>query len=135
MKVKITFTEEEGILLKNGYERIQHRKLDDEQVTIRYDSIAEYLKAGKKAQRQRAVSEFLQEYGMLLIGIVIMAVIIIWSVYPHPQKTSEYEDSTSHSSTSGIYQSDTCSITTCNDGSCSSSTGRGTCSHHGGVRD
>jgi hypothetical protein len=27
-----------------------------------------------------------------------------------------------------------CPITTCNDGSCSSSTGRGTCSHHDGVR-
>ena len=27
-----------------------------------------------------------------------------------------------------------CPITTCNDSTCSSSTGRGTCSHHGGVR-
>ncbi len=30
-------------------------------------------------------------------------------------------------------QSDNCPITTCRDGSCSSSTGRGTCSWHGGV--
>lgn len=32
-----------------------------------------------------------------------------------------------------VTQTTTCAITTCNDGSCSSSVGRGTCSWHGGV--
>ena len=32
-----------------------------------------------------------------------------------------------------VYNYSQCPITTCNDGSCSSSTGRGTCSWHGGV--
>ena len=32
-----------------------------------------------------------------------------------------------------IPDTSTCEVTLCNDGSCSFSTGRGTCSHHGGV--
>lgn len=42
---------------------------------------------------------------------------------------------TYNSSKNGVYYSDTCPITTCNDSACSKSTGRGTCSHHGGVRN
>ena len=68
------------------------------------------------------------------IKLVIIVVGIIFAFGLIDNNSTDYDSKGYHeSSKSGIYYSEECPITTCNDGACSSSTGRGTCSHHGGV--
>ena len=76
------------------------------------------------------MKKFLSDYWISILYILGIVFFIVLSV--NNNQTDNYNNST-HSSKSGIYYSETCPITTCNDGACSSSTGRGTCSHHGGV--
>ena len=61
---------------------------------------------------------------------MIVAIGFFSSLGSNENETKSYNNS----SGSGIYQAEACVITTCADGSCSTSTGRGTCSHHGGIR-
>ena len=75
------------------------------------------------------MKKFLSDYWLVIVYVIGIALIIGFSVSNNNNK-SDYGSS----SKSGIYYSETCPITTCNDGACSTSTGRGTCSHHGGIR-
>lgn len=79
----------------------------------------------------KKIKNFLSDYGNVILYILVIFLLIGLST--NDSQTGNHGSST-HSSKSGIYYSETCPITTCNDGSCSSSTGRGTCSHHGGIR-
>lgn len=135
MKIKIEFNHQDEQLVRDGYEKIQHRKFDEDQHSIRYESIPEYIKAGKKVRRRRTLNAFFDEWVGVILWVAVIGGIIIWSLISNHQKAADSQTSYRHSSTSGIYQADTCAITTCNDGSCSTSTGRGTCSHHGGVKN
>lgn len=134
MGIKVVFNQKDEDLIRDGYESTHHRRYDEDKHAIRYESIALYLKAGKKVRRQRAIKKFFDEWGTAIFWVVAIGGFAIWSFASHHHSTPAAETNYSHSSTSGIYQADSCAITTCNDGACSTSTGRGTCSHHGGVK-
>ena len=115
----------------------------DDTVSIEYCYIPEYIKLGKQVRRRERLDSFLNNWGKILFWVVIIGGLIVWTTYSNHQrqvksnKRSEtnYQQysNDSNSSKSGIYDAEYCPITTCNDGSCSSSMGRGACSHHGGV--
>lgn len=67
-------------------------------------------------QAQAAYNDLQPEYQALVLKTTSPVTVPV----PAPVATSEPAQTT------------TCPITTCADGSCSSSTGRGTCSYHGG---
>lgn len=85
------------------------------------------------------LTDFLEKWTTVITIIVWAAIILVpvgWTIYNDNQKvTEEPQNAKPLSSKSSIYYSEVCPITTCSDGACSRSTGRGTCSHHGGVRD
>lgn len=133
MGIKVHFNRDDEDIIRDGYEATHHRRYDEENHAIRYEMIPQYLRVGKKIRRRRAVTKLFEEWGGVLVWTIIIGGIVVWAFMPKHQSSSG--TNYSHSSTSGIYQADSCKITTCNDGACSTSTGRGTCSHHGGVRD
>jgi len=77
--------------------------------------------------------KFIKDWWLTIFYIFVIIGFMYFSV--NNGNSASTLKSSNHSSDSGIYYSDSCPITTCNDGACSSSTGRGTCSHHGGIRN
>lgn len=142
MKVNVRFDSPTNKLVIDGYEK-KHSKHLDSAASIDYTDIPEYIKLGKQVRRRQRFSSFLENWGTVLFWAVIIAGFIGWTMYSNHQTQVEIDKRSessyqrfldgSKSSKSGIYDAESCPITTCSDGSCSSSTGRGTCSYHGGI--
>jgi hypothetical protein len=135
MKTRILFDNHTAKLIRDGYCKKHGRNLDEVEDVISHGDIAEYVRLGKQVQRRESTSRFVDRWGATLFWLVVITGFVVWYFYDNHQKTEAEYRSSSNSSKSSIYYSDTCPITTCNDGACSKSTGRGTCSHHGGVRN
>lgn len=136
MRVQVIFSHDDEKLVRAGYKAKHGKELDESLDALHYGTMPEYIKLGKKAHRREAISKFFETWSVVLFWVVVIGGGFIWSSISNNAKGSESSSysSSSHSSKSGISYDDVCPITTCNDGACSSSTGRGTCSHHGGVR-
>ena len=145
MKIPVHFTEKNELLIRGGYKAKYGRILDESIHTLRYDELTEYIKLGKQAKRRQSISDFFDDWGAAIVWVLIIGGFFGWQTYSNHQKELEkqerfnssyqqFKNSEYSPSKSGIHQAEICPITTCNDGACSSSTGRGTCSHHGGVR-
>lgn len=135
MRSQIVFNRDDEKLIRDGFRAKHGRPFDESTDLLHYYAIPEYIKLGKKAHRREAISDFFETWGVVLFWVIIIGGGFTWNAISNGTKqpeTSSY--SSPHSSKSGISYDDVCPITTCNDGACSSSTGRGTCSHHGGVR-
>ena len=141
MKVNVQFDDSSEKFIRYGYEQKQHRIFDEHHHTLNYSSIPEYIKIGKKVNRRKTKNNFFDSWGVAIFWLIAILTYFAWSGYGDYQKSSEVYQNTS-TSTQGLKNdddsrsssSDNCPITTCSDGSCSNSSGRGTCSHHGGVR-
>lgn len=143
MKLKIKFNSLTSKRIIDGYIEKHGKQPDDAIASIDYSEIPTYIKLGKQVRRRERFSSFFESWGVALFWIIIVGGLIGWGAFSHHQKQTETKvhseasyqrPSNSHSSSkSGIYEAESCPITTCSDGSCSSSTGRGTCSHHGGI--
>lgn len=140
MKIPVHFTQKIELLIRGGY-KAKHGKILDESIhTLRYEDLPEYIKLGKRVRRRQAVGDFFESWGTVIMWVLLIGGFLGWQAYNNHQKELEKQERINASyqqfkdSKSSIYQAEICPITTCNDGSCSSSTGRGTCSHHGGVR-
>ena len=130
MEIKVKFSKSDEELIRDGYYAKHGRRLDESIHVLSYYLISEYLQLGKKVRRRRVWNKFFDEWGAAMFWIAVILAIIIYSVYQGNQhKTQSNYNTPSHST---IYQADSCPVTTCTDGSCSDSVGRGTCSHHGG---
>lgn len=131
--IHINFSEELESLILDGYREKHGRDLDRDR-TIQYFYVPEYIKLGKKVRRRKAISKFFDNWGVAIFWGVAILIFVGWSSFNSSNSDNDSTSPSSYSSdTSTIEYSDTCPITTCQDGACSSSTGRGTCSHHGGV--
>lgn len=135
MRVQVIFSHHDEKLIRAGYKSKHGKDLNESLDALHYSTLPEYIKLGKRVHRREAISDFFETWGVVLFWVVIIGGGFTWNAISNSTKqpeTSSY--SSSGSSKSGISYDDVCPITTCNDGACSSSTGRGTCSHHGGVR-
>ena len=143
MKIRVKFDALTSRLIIDGYKKKHAKSMDDASVDIDYYSIPEYIKLGKQVRRRERLSSFIETWGAVLFWVVIIGGYLSWTAYSnyknqiniekHSESNYQRFLKSSNSSKSGIYEAESCPITTCEDGSCSSSTGRGTCSHHGGV--
>lgn len=142
MRLKIKFKTQTSKLIIDGYQKRHGKRSDDFVACIDYDSIPEYIKLGKQVRRREKFNLFIERWSTALFYMIIIGGLVGWSIYTSYQKRIEIERRSenyqntlddSESSKSGIYNAESCPITTCRDGSCSSSTGRGTCSHHSGI--
>lgn len=73
------------------------------------------------------------DYAILAFWIAAIIFGIAYNLTNTTNNKSHSQNQRNYSN-SDINYSEECPITTCTDGVCSSSTGRGTCSHHGGIR-
>lgn len=136
MKIRVKFHSQTSKLILGGYEKKHGKQAHDAVVSIDYSEVPEYIRLGKQVRRKEAISSFIEGWGVVLFWVVVIGGFIGWTTYSSHQsqvKNIESNYQRFNSSKNGIYEAESCPITTCNDGSCSSSTGRGTCSHHGGI--
>lgn len=131
MKIGVEFDEKTAEFIRAGYYKKYKVQFNESIHFLKHQYISEYINLGKKVKRQEAFSNFIKNWAVVIFWILAIASYIGYSVY----KTNQENIVETKPSSSGIYYSEVCAITTCNDGSCSTSTGRGTCSHHGGVRN
>lgn len=136
MKVRVKFDSHTSKLILSGYEKKHGKQEQDAVASVDYIEIPEYIKLGKQVRRKEAVSSFIEHWGAVLFWVVVIGGFIGLATYNNIESQATNNESSgrySNPSKSGIYEAESCPITTCNDGACSTSTGRGTCSHHGGI--
>lgn len=134
MKIRINVNQRHEVLIRDGFKEKHGRPLDETTDVLSYNELPTYLALGKKVKRRRAWNNFIDSWGAAIFWVIIIGVFIGWSSYSRHREHTQKAITSPTSSHSGITYEEDCPITTCDDGACSSSTGRGTCSHHGGIR-